>query len=75
MFLGGTHFKEHVKVSFGRAGISLSNTLPYGTIQLSEMSDSQAHSARRKKERKKFREITWLQGLYSLIPKASEVTV
>lgn len=75
MFLRGAHFKDLERVSFGRAGVCLCNTLPYRTVQLSEMSDCPTHAARREKERNKFREITWSQGLYSLIPKASAVTV
>lgn len=51
VFLRGAHFKESVRVSLGRAGVSLSNTLPYGAVQLSEISDCLTGSARRAKER------------------------
>lgn len=53
MFLRGAHFKDLERVSFGRAGVCLCNTLPYRNVQLSEMSDCPTHAARREKERKK----------------------
>lgn len=39
MFPGGTLCKESMRDFFGRLGVNLSNTVPYGTVQLFEMSN------------------------------------
>ena len=50
VFLRGTHFKESMRDFIGRAGVSLSNTLPYGTVQLWDvwLPDTQRRGEREK---------------------------
>lgn len=49
-----THFRESIRNFFQRAGVSLSNTLPYGTVQHSEVPGCLTPTGRR--EAKKVQE-------------------
>jgi len=51
VFLRGTHFKESRRHFSGRARVHVSNVLPQGTVQLSEMSDCLTPTGRREKEK------------------------
>lgn len=52
--LRGTHCKKSTRDFSGRPGVNLSNTPPYETVQLSEMSDCLTPTGRR--ERKEVQE-------------------
>lgn len=52
VFLRGTYCKESTRDFFGRAGVNLSNTLLYETVQLSEMPACLTPTGRREREKK-----------------------